>query len=356
MADVSTIVRLWTTSFFCFVGLSAGLNWCFAPAMSFAAAPFQENHPVVSPPTIDSVWAADTKSDKLTAYRPMSPGGRDACFSLDDRMEDRLGPLGFDRDRTLPFPLTMVCVGLLPAVDEIGWAGYEARGDHARSIGNWPEAEKTYAKAVELLDRTSDKEVNQDLAALLNKLGAARFKQNDFVGAETVFLRALTIYTLTHGSEDLHVADTLDLVASALFEQQQSHALAGPLFYRAWVIRERTLRPDHPAIADSLHHLAVSLYSDDVSLAIPLFLRSKAIREKVFGHDHPLVANSLDAMARLYETHHRRDLAIPLYQEELKIQEKIFGPNASETLPVRSSLEMAHGGKDPLHKAMNGRE
>ncbi len=356
MADALTIARLWTTSFFCFMALGAGLNWCFKPSMAFADAPRQENHPVVSPPTIDTVWAADAKNDKLIAYSPMAPGGRDACFSIDDRIEDRLGPLGFDRNRTLLLPLTMVCVGLLPGGDEIGWAGYEARGDHARSVGNWPEAEKTYAMAVGLLDRTSDKEANQDLAALLNKLGAARFKQNNFAGAETVFLRALTIYTLTHGSEDLHVADTLDLVASALFEQQQSHALAGPLFYRAWVIRERTLRPDHPAIADSLHHLAVSLYSDNVSLAMPLFLRSKAIREKVFGHNHPLVADSLDAMARLYETHHRRDLAIPLYQEELNIQERIFGPNASETLPVRSSLEMAHGGKDPLHKATGDRE
>jgi tetratricopeptide (TPR) repeat protein len=247
-------------------------------------------------------------------------------------------------------------VDLLAAVDEIGWSGYEARGDHARSLGNRHEAEKAYSMAVGLLERASDKEVNQNLAALLNKLGVTRFKQGDFGGSETVFRRALTIYTLAYGSEDFHVADTLDLVASALFEQQQGRALAGPLFYRAWVIREGKMRPDHPVIADSLHHLAVSLYSDNLSLAIPLLHRSKEIREKVFGHDHPLVANSLDAMARLYETHNRRDLAIPLYQEALTIQEKIFGPNASETLSIRSNLDMDHGRKDPLHKDLKGGE
>lgn len=354
MADALTSVRSWTTSFFCFTALGAALNWCFVPSLSFAGVPLQENHPVVAPPAIDNVWPAHTKSDKLIASSPISPGGRDACFSIDDRMGDRSGPRGLDAKRTLPLPLTVVCVDLLAAVDEIGWAGYEARGDHARSVGNWPEAEKAYAMAVGLLDRTSDKEVNQDLAALLNKLGVTRFRQDDFAGSETVFRRALTIYTLTHGSEDFHVADTLDLVARALFEQQQGRALAGPLFYRAWMIREGKLRPDHPAIADSLQHVAVSLYSDNLPLAIPLLLRSRQIREKVFGHDHPLVANSLDAMARLYETHNRRDLAIPLYQEELTIQEKIFGPNASETLPVRSSLEMAHGWKGSLHKDSNG--
>jgi tetratricopeptide (TPR) repeat protein len=209
--------------------------------------------------------------------------------------------------------------------------------------------------AVGLLDRTADKDVNQDLAALLNKLGAARFKQNDFPGAETVFRRALTIYTSARGADDLHVADTLDLVASALFEQQQGRALAGPLFFRAWAIRDGTLGPNHPAIADSLHHLAVSLYSDNLSLAIPLFLRSRDIREKVFGHDHPLVANSLNAMARLYEEHNRPDLAIPLYQAALTIQEKVFGPNASETQQIRSSLNMAHGWKDHPHEGPNGR-
>lgn len=261
-------------------------------------------------------------------------------------MEDRSGRQPFDGKRSLLLPLTTVCVGLFSAADEMGWAGYEAQGDHARSLGYWPEAEQAYEKAVGLLDRTADKEINQDLAALLNKLGATRFKQNDFAGAEAVFRRALTIYTSTRGADDLRVADTLDLLANALFAQQQGRALAGPLFFRAWVIRDGALDPDHPAIADSLHHMAVSLYSDNVSLAIPMFHRSKEIREKVFGHDHPLVADSLNAMARLYEKHNRRDLAVPLYQEALTIQEKVYGPNASETLQARDNLNLAHRGID----------
>ena len=356
MADAPAIVRLWIPSFFCFIVLGTGLNWCLTSSMSFAGVPLQESHPVVSLPIIDSAWAADTKSDKRLAYNSMSSGGRNACFLIDeDPIEDRLGRRAFSAKRALLLPLTTMCVGLFPAVDEIGWAGYEARGDHARSIGNWAEAEKTYAMAVGLLDRTADKDINLDLAALLNKLGASRFKQDDFAGAETVFRRALTIYTSVRGADDLHVADTLDLVASALFEQQEGRALAGPLFFRAWVIRDGMLGPDHPAIAESLHHLAVSLYSDNLSMAVPLFLRSRDIREKVFGHDHPLVVNSLNAMARLYEKHNRPDLAIPLYQAALTIQEKVFGPNASETQQIRSSLNTAHGWKNHPQEGPNGR-
>lgn len=252
--------------------------------------------------------------------------------------------------------IQMLEEGTLSEGMETGWSGYEAQGDHARSVGKWSEAEKGYAMAVRLLEQVPGKENNLDLAALLNKLGVTRLKQIDFAGAETAFRLALTIYTSTLGSEDLRVADTLDLVASALFEQQQGRALAGPLFYRAWVIREGSLAPDHPAIADSLHHMAVSLYADNLSLALSLFHRSTGIREKVFGHDHPLVANSLNAMAQLYEMHNRPDLAIPLYQDALTIQESVFGPNASETQQARSSLDMAHQSKDHLHEVPNSRE
>ncbi|MFY4727477.1 tetratricopeptide repeat protein [Nitrospira sp. BLG_2] len=356
MAAVLTIIRLWTTSFFCLAGLGIILNSCLTPAVSFAGVLLPEHHPVVSPPATDSVLATDTKSDKPIAYSSLFPPGKDVCFWIEDRIDDPLSLREYDDKHLLLLPLTTACVGLLAAGDEIGWPGYEAQGDHARSIGNLPEAEKAYATAAGLLDRTADKEVNQDLASLLNKLGTTRFKQHDFAGAEMIFRRALTIYTLTRGHHDLRVADTLDLVASALFEQQQGRALTGPLFYRAWVVREEMLGPDHPAVADSLHHVAASLYADNLSLAIPLLFRSKEIREKIFGHDHPLVANSLNAMARLYEVHNHRDLAIPLYQDALTIQENVFGPNASETMQARSSLDMAHRGKAHLHEQPEGRE
>jgi hypothetical protein len=348
MVNTPTDIRLRSPGFLFISNLSFSVLCCgLIASTSFADVPFQGKHPAVAPPASAGLWIGKTRNDKLIAYSPMSSEGRDACFSIEDQTGE--GPWRFDDKGAWLLPFTTVCAGVSSSVNEIGWAGYEANGDHAKSAGNWPEAEKAYATAVELLDRTIDKEVNQDLAALLNKLGAMRFKQNDFAGAEKVFRRALAIYTVTRGAEDLHVADTLDLLASALFEQQEGRALAGPLFFRAWVIREAALGPNHPAVADSLHHLAVSLYSDNLSVAIPLFLRSREIREKLFGHDHPLVANSLNAMAMLYELHDRRDLAIPLYQDALTIQEKVFGPNASETLQVRSHLDMAHRGKEAPH-------
>jgi tetratricopeptide (TPR) repeat protein len=320
---------------------------CLISSLSFADVPLHENQPTV-PPAIDLLLGIDRHADT----DPMV--GRDEatppCFSAGNQ----LGALRSGSTLEWPERSTLYC--LAANTDEMGWSGYEAQGDHAQSLENWLEAEKGYTMAVGVLDRAPDKDINQDLAALLNKLGIARFKQNDFVGAETVFRRALTIFTLTRGADNHRVADTLDLVASALFQQPQGRVLAGPLFYRAWVIRERTLVPDHPAIADSLHHVAVSLYFDNISAAVPLFLRSKEIREKVFGHDHQLVAHTLNTMALVYTAHDRRDLAIPLFQEALAIQEKVFGPNASETLQVRYNLDMADRGDNHPHDQLNDRK
>lgn len=326
----------------CCAGLIAVLCYCLDSTVSLADGPSLENRASTPPLASDMEWGGHTRSDKLLARGPMSAGGRDVCF-----------PREVTGSRTLLLPVMRVCIGLVASVDDIGWSGHEANGDHAKSVGHWAEAEEAYTMAVGLLERTIDKETNQDLASLLSKLGAARFMQHDFTGAETVLRRALTIYTSTRASEDLRVADTLDLLAGALFEQQE-RALAGPLFFRAWVIREGALAPDHPAIADSLHHVAISLYSNNLSLAIPLFLRAKEIREKVFGRDHPMVALSLSAMARMYEAHNRRDLAVPLYQDALRIQEVVFGPSASEVVQARDYLDMANREKPTQDDNPNG--
>ncbi len=315
---------------------------CLASTVSSADDSFAESHAVLPQPAMEMEWKDHTRSENLLSRSPMYAEGRDACFAIGNRTEEQDKLRGAQGGPTLLLPMMRVCVGVVAAVGDIGWSGHEASGDHAKSLGHWVQAEHDYVTAVGILERTIDKEVNQDLAALLVKLGAARFMQQDYTGAETVLRRALTIYTSTRGAEDLRVADTLDLLAGVLFEQPQERALAGPLFFRAWVIREGVLIPDHPAIADSLHHVAIGLYSDNLSLAMPMLLRAKEIREKVFGHDHPLVAVSLSAMARMYEAHHHRDLAIPIYQDVLRIQEKVFGPSASEAIQTRDYLNMAY--------------
>lgn len=292
MGETRTIERRATTGLFSSTVLLVALVSSLPSSISFADASLQENHPVTTP-GIDHVLDADRhlKSVQLLKQGSISPGGMQRCVSIEDQVQvQEITPL---------VPATALCVGLPASADAIGWPGYEALGDHARSIGNWSEAEQAYAKAIEWLKRTTVKAGNQDLAALLNKLGITRFKQKDFAGAETAYRQALRIYTSTQDGEDLRLADTLHLLAMALFEQHHGRDLAGSLFFRAWAVREKILGPDDPAVAESLHFLALSLYPDDLSKAVPLLLQSMEIREKTYGHAHPSVVDTLTAMAIL---------------------------------------------------------
>jgi len=338
MVDARMMERPWARFLLSLPVLVAPLVWSLPSSISFADTPLQVNHPVPVP-GIEDVLSADQylRWVQLVEQGPSSPGGTERCLLIENQIQLlELTPL-------VPAPAR--CIGLPASAYETGWSGYEALGDHARSVGNWLEAEQAYAKAIGRLERITVHDDNQDLAALLNKLGIARYKQRDFAGAETAYRHALRIYTATQSAEDLRVADTLHGLAMASFEQPHGRDLAGALFFRAWAVREQVLGPDDPAVAESLHALALSLYPDDLSKAVPLLLQSMEIREKTYGHAHPSVADTLTAMAVLYEAHHRQDLAIPLYQEALTIQEKVFGPNAPETRRVRDSLTTAHRGK-----------
>jgi tetratricopeptide (TPR) repeat protein len=69
---------------------------------------------------------------------------------------------------------------------------------------------------------------------------------------------------------------------------QGRYADAAPLHKRSLAINEKTLGPDHPNVALSLHNLAAfyvnqGRYADGE----PLYLRSLAIKEKALGPDPP---------------------------------------------------------------------
>lgn len=349
MADTRTIERRGSRGLLSSAGLLAALVCNLPSSISFADAPLQGNHSTTAR-GIDHLLDADryVKSGQMLKQGPVSPRGTQLCTFIEDQVQLlELGPL---------VPATALCVGLTTSADEIGWSGYEALGDHARSVGNWSEAEQSYVKAIEWLERTTVKDGNQALAALLNKLGSTRFKQKDFGGAETAYRKALRIYTSTQDAEDLRVADTLHLLAKALFEQNHGRDLAGALFFRAWAVREKVLGPEDPAVAESLHLMALSLYRDDLLKAVQLLHQAMEIREKTYGPTHPSVVDALMAMAVLYEAHHRQDLAIPLYQEALIIQEQVFGPNSTETLQVRHNLNKAYRWKESSPEESRRRE
>src|SRR5712691_4105686 len=78
------------------------------------------------------------------------------------------------------------------------------------------------------------------------------------------------------------------------------YADAIPLAQRVLAIREKSLGPDHPNVAQSLNNLALlykaqGRYTD----AEPLYKWALANYERALGHTHPYVAASLNNLAGL---------------------------------------------------------
>lgn len=91
-----------------------------------------------------------------------------------------------------------------------------------------------------------------------------------------------------------------------------------PIAKRALAIKEKTLGPEHPAVATSLNNLA-ALYSvlGDYAKAEPLYKRALAICEKALGPEHSHVAASLNNLALLYLADGKVDDAFKIFKKQV---------------------------------------
>jgi tetratricopeptide (TPR) repeat protein len=105
----------------------------------------------------------------------------------------------------------------------------------------------------------------------------------------------------------------------------------------------RTLSPDHPAVANSLNNLAL-LYHNQVRYvdAEPLYRRSLAIKEKALGPDHPDVAQSLNNLAALYQVQGRYSDAERVFKRSLAIREKALGPDHPDVAQSLNNLALLY--------------
>ena len=214
------------------------------------------------------------------------------------------------------------------------WERYMAAGEEAREHGNYPEAEKQFAAAVE--DAQGFGPDDPRVAASLSGLAYVYQDRSRYGEAEPLYKRALAIREKALGPEHPVVASSLFNLAG-LYKAQGRYAEAEPLYKRALAIFEKALGPEHPHVAKGLRGLAILLDAQgNYAEAESLFKRALAIREKALGPDHPFVASSLNDLAGLYKAQGRYAEAEPLYERALAIWENVLGP---EHPNVATSLE-----------------
>jgi tetratricopeptide (TPR) repeat protein len=220
-----------------------------------------------------------------------------------------------------------------------------------RELGNYPEAERCYRRAIALLD-AAEPARPLDLATALQNLGALRLVQGRPSQAEPLYRRAyalrvdalgpqaalvgMTLHGLAETAherrrydeaEDLYRRASVILESAqgasatgvadvwhnwgALYRETKRDVLAGPLLEGAAAAYEKT-SPLHPKLAIILRNLAeLEAAAGNVARAQELFTRSLHICDASLPPDHPQTGVILQAYARfLQSTHHKTEAGL----------------------------------------------
>jgi len=228
----------------------------------------------------------------------------------------------------------------------------------------WPECERFIPQAL-VCNRLIEK-LQMEFPAAAHLLNQAAFYLDDraqYLTAEPLYRRALTIYEKVLGTEHPNTATCMNNLAE-LYRVQGKYEEAEPLCRRTLMIREKVLGAEHPITAISLNNLA-ALYRVEGKYeeAELLYRRALGIREKSLEADLPVTATSLSNLAELLGSQGKNEDAEPLYQRALGIREKVLGaehPDVAQSLNNLASLMVNQGryeDAEPLYRrALNIKE
>jgi CHAT domain-containing protein/Tfp pilus assembly protein PilF len=169
------------------------------------------------------------------------------------------------------------------------------------------------------------------------------------------FLMFLLLYSLSVATteNDPILREARKLYQKALeLRDADKYDEAIPLFERVLGIRERTLGPDHPDVADALNSLGVLYYyKGDYVRAEPLCQRALTIREKALGPEHLDVAASLNNLALLCIDRGNYAKAELLCRRALTIKERALGPEHPELATYIHNLALFYHNQGNYAKA-----
>ncbi|MCS7152386.1 MAG: CHAT domain-containing protein [Bacteroidia bacterium] len=169
-----------------------------------------------------------------------------------------------------------------------------------------------------------------------------KYHQGNYREAEKLYAEALSLYEKTLGSDHPDYATTLNHLANT-YGAQGRYAEAEKLYIKAKEIRKRVLGPEHPDYAASLNNLSViysvqGRYSEAEQLALEVI----AIRLRIFGPTHPEYASALNNLALIYEISGRYEAAEKLHLEAKDIRARLADARKSDYAATLSNLALVY--------------
>jgi tetratricopeptide (TPR) repeat protein len=140
-------------------------------------------------------------------------------------------------------------------------------------------------------------------------------------------------------SNDQRTALTADIILATAALGQDNFSQGEAYARKALELAERTLAPNHPAIAMALNDLAQACRSQGQYLeAEKRYREAIAVWESSVGPNHPDLAKGLLGLAGLYRERERYAGAETLYRRALGILQHAYGDGAPQVLSARTEL------------------
>ncbi|MBC7984503.1 MAG: serine/threonine protein kinase [Candidatus Obscuribacterales bacterium] len=175
-----------------------------------------------------------------------------------------------------------------------------------------------------------------EVAASLRSLGKLRADEQQPERAETLFRDSLSI--LTSQTKPANAFNALAETSSTLnnlaqlLESRADYVGAENLYRRSLSLSQAALGRDHPNLAFNVHNLAVVLQKQGkLEEAQPLFQESLALYRKLFGHEHPETLAALANYGMFLFRMRDLDGAERVYREVLALDRKVRGEQHSYT-------------------------
>jgi len=152
--------------------------------------------------------------------------------------------------------------------------------------GKFEEGERTYLRALELLETTFGKE-SPETATLYHNLGGLEHTRGNFAKGEPLARKAYEIRRAALGEE--HEATIADAVAwGGLLDGLERYEESMPTYVRALAYYEVRFGNDHFEVAATLNNLGMGQAAmGDLDGATATMQRCLEIKRKLFGEQHP---------------------------------------------------------------------
>jgi tetratricopeptide (TPR) repeat protein len=210
-------------------------------------------------------------------------------------------------------------------------------GTYLKERGQYISAEPLYEKSLSIWERQLGKD-RLNISASLNNLVELHCASRRFFEAATLYMQTLSILKQQLSSKFHYFAVGLNNLAT-LYRLQGQYTKAEPLYLELISIFEDYVSSESSPIALVLNNLAlIYTYQRQYDKAEPLYLRSLSILENQLGKEHPDLAIGINNLALLYYGYGKYDKAEPLYLRSLSILENQLGKEHPKVAVILHNL------------------